>query len=438
MDVGLITILLLGLVFLLFFLGFPISFALAATGALFALVFMGPRSLYMVATSLYGGITSRTLIAIPLFIFMGEMLRFSGIADDLFRAIYMWSGPLRGALAMGSVAISALFAAMCGTSGAATVTMGTIALPAMLKRNYDKNLAVGSVGAGALLGIMIPPSVLAIIYASVAGMSVGRLYLGMLIPGLLMAASYIIYIGLRCLVQPRIGPPIPKDERPSWRQKFIALRGLSLPLFILILVLGGMYSGTATPTEAAGVGACGVLISALIKGTLSLRVVKESLLEALKLSTMIMWLIMSITLFSQVYTAIGASELIQEVVARLPVQGFVVIILMQISIFVMGMFMDDVAIILIVTPLYLPIVRLLGFSELWFAVLFMIQVNIAWLTPPYGFNLFYMRAVTPKSVTMGDIYLSVLPFIGLQVTILVLVMLHPAAATWLPVYFIGR
>ena len=437
MDVGLITILLLGMVFFLFVLGFPISFTLAAIGALFAAVFLGPKSLYMVATSMYGGITSLTRMAIPLFIFMGTLLSFTGIADDMFKAIYMWAGGIGGALAMGAVAISAIFAAMCGESGAATVTMGTIALPAMLERKYNKNIAVGSVGAGALLGIMIPPSVLAIIYASVAGMSVGRLYLGMMIPGILLSVLYILYIYIRCLFQPHIGPKIPKEERPSMREKLIALKGLSLPILILFLVLGGMYTGTATPTEAAGIGAAGVMLSGLLKGSLNYKVIKNSLLDALKLSSMIMWLIMSITLFSQVYSAIGAAELIQEIVKRLPVQGMFVIVMMQLSIFIMGMFMDDVAIILLVTPLYLPIVRMLGFNDLWFAVMFMVQVNIAWLTPPYGFNLFYMRAVTPPSVTMGDIYKSVFPFIGLQVIVLLLVMFIPEVSMWLPNLLLG-
>ncbi|MBW1721385.1 MAG: TRAP transporter large permease subunit [Deltaproteobacteria bacterium] len=437
MDVGLITLLLLGMVFFLFVLGFPISFTLAATGALFAVIFLGPRSLYMVATSMYGGITSLTLMAIPLFIFMGTLLSFTGIADDMFKAIHIWSGGIAGSLAMGAVAISAVFAAMCGVSGAATVTMGTIALPAMLERKYDKNIAVGAVGAGALLGIMIPPSVLAIIYASVAGMSIGRLYIGMMLPGILMALFYILYIWIRCLIQPHMGPKIPKEDRASLKEKLIALKGLSLPLFVLFLVLGGMYTGTATPTEAAGIGAAGVMLSGLLKGTLNMEVIKKSLLDALRLSSMIMWLIMSITLFSQVYSAIGAADLIQEIVRRMPVQGMVVIVMMQLSIFIMGMFMDDVAIILIVTPLYLPIVRMLGFNDLWFAVMFMIQVNIAWLTPPYGFNLFYMRAVTPPSVTMGDIYLSVFPFIGLQLIVLLLVMIFPGVALWLPNLVLG-
>lgn len=432
MSIELITLLLFGSVFFLFTIGCPISFALIISGVFFGVSLWGPSHLYMVASSLYGATTSQILVAIPLFILMGNVLANTGIAAKLFKALYYWSGPLRGGLAMGTEAICAIFAAMCGTSSAATITMGTIALPEMLKRKYDKNLAVGSVGSGGLLGILIPPSVIAIIYASVSGVSVGRLYFGMFIPGFLLATLYILYIGIRAYLQTEWAPSIPKEQRPSWGEKFRASKGIVLPVLIVAAVLGGIYSGIITPTEAAGVGAICVFIAAAIDRSLSWQSVKQSLLATLRLTSMVVWLIMGVTVFTNVYNALGAPELINRVITMLPGGGFGVIILMQLSIFLLGMIMDDVAIILLCTPMYLPIVRSLGFDPLWFGILFMVNMQCAWLTPPYGFNLFYMRAITPPEISMGDIYRSVLPFIGMQMVCLILVMIFPPIATWLP------
>jgi len=437
MSIELVTILLFGSVFFLFAIGCPISFALIIVGIVFGVSLWGPAHLYMVASSLYGATTSQILVAIPLFILMGNVLANTGIAAKLFKALYFWSGPIRGGLAMGTEAICAIFAAMCGTSTAATITMGTIALPEMLKRKYDKNLAVGSVGSGGLLGILIPPSVIAIIYASVSGVSVGRLYFGMFIPGFLLAFLYVLYIGVRAYLQTEWAPSISKEQRPSWKEKFVALKGVILPVLIVIAVLGGIYSGIITPTEAAGVGAICVFIAAAIDRSLSWQSLKQSLLATLRLTSMVVWLIMGVTVFTNVYNALGAPDLINRVISMLPGGGFGVIVLMQLSIFFLGMIMDDVAIILLCTPMYLPIVTSLGFDPLWFGILFMVNMQCAWLTPPYGFNLFYIRAITPPEISMGDIYRSVLPFICLQILCLLLVMFFPPLATWLPSVVIG-
>lgn len=437
MSIELITLLLFGSVFFLFAIGCPISFALIIVGLIFGVFLWGSAHLYMVASSLYGATTSQILIAIPLFILMGNVLAHTGIAGKFFRALYYWSGPLRGGLAMGTEAICAIFAAMCGTSTAATITMGTIALPEMLERKYDKSLAVGSVASGGLLGILIPPSVIAIIYASVSGVSIGRLYFGMFIPGFLLASLYILYIGIRAYLQPKWAPSIPKWERPSWGEKFSSLKGVVLPVLILFAVLGGIYSGITTPTEAAGFGAISVIIASAIDRSLSWQNIRHALWATLRLTSMVVWLIMGVTIFTNVYNALGAPELINRSVAMFPAGGFGVIILMQLSIFLLGMIMDDIAIILLCTPMYLPIVISLGFDPLWFGILFMVNMQCAWLTPPYGFNLFYMRAITPPGITMGDIYRSVIPFIGMQMICLILVMAFPAVATWLPSVVLG-
>ena len=439
-DVGIeqITLLLFAFFFFLFAIRMPISFALMAVGLVFGIWLWGPSHLYAVASSLYGATTSQVLIAVPLFILMGNVLAFTGIASKLFRALYYWAGPIRGGMAMGVEVIGAMFAAMCGTSSAGTITMGTIALPAMFERKYNKHLAIGTVASAGILGILIPPSIIAVIYASVAGVSVGKLYLGMFLPGLLLAMLYIIYIGARSYLQPNLAPAIPKAERPAWSVKLGLLKDVVMPVLIVVAVLGGIYTGTITPTEAAGVGAFCVFIAAAIDRSLTWNNTRQALWTTLRLTSMVVWLIIAVTYFTSVYNALGAPQLINEFVANLPFTGFGVVILTQISIFILGCIMDDVAIILLCTPLYLPIITSLGFDPLWFGVLFLVNMQCAWLTPPYGFNLFYMRAVAPSEIPMTDIWRSVIPFIVMQVVVLAIVMVFPPAATWLPTTFIGK
>lgn len=432
MSIELVTLLLFVSVLFLFVLGLPIAFALGSVAMIFTILLWGPSHVYIAATSAFGQSRSLTLMAIPLFILMGNVLERSGVARDLFDCLYKWSGGLRGSLAMGTVVICTLFAAMCGVSGAATVTMATIALPSMFEHGYDKHIAIGSVAAGGLLGLIIPPSVLMILYSAAAGESVGKMYLGGVFPGLILATLYIIYIGIRSALQPDLCPAIPRDETPTWREKFIALRGVILPLVLITMILGGIYTGIVTPTEAAAVGATGAFICAAIYRTLNWQVVKEALLRTLRISSMVMWIIIAVSCFSNVYCALGASELGVKMASVIPGGAWGVIIAMQLSLFFLGMIMDDFAIILIFTPIYVPIVKLLGFDPLWFGILFMINMQLAWLTPPYGFNLFYMKGAVPKGITMGDIYRSVLPFIGLQMLCLIMVMIFPPIATWLP------
>ncbi len=437
MGIEIITLLLFTSLFILFAIGFPISFALISVGLIFGIVLWGPSHLYMVASSLYGATTAQTLMAIPLFILMGNLLVYTGMAERLYKALYYWAGPLRGALAIGTIGISAIFAAMCGSSGATTVTVGNIAIPEMLKRSYEKRLVLGSVAAGGLLGFLIPPSVIAIIYASVSGVSLGKLYLGMFIPGFLLAFLYILYIGIRANISPDLAPAIPKEERPTWAEKLSSLRELILPILIVAAVLGGIYSGIVTPTEAAGVGAFCVFLVALISRNRSWRNFRQALLATLRLTGMIVWILMAVTIFTNVYNALGAPELINRAITLLPVGGFGVIILMQLSVFLLGMIMDDIALLVLVTPMYLPIVTSLGFDPLWFGVLFMVNMQIAYMTPPYGFNLFIMKGITPPEITMGDIYLAAFPFIYLQIICFLIVMIFPPFATWLPTLVIG-
>jgi tripartite ATP-independent transporter DctM subunit len=437
-EPGITTVLLVGLLFILFATGLPITFCLGGTATIFALLFFSPAQWYSIALSMYGATTNQILIAIPLFLLMGSVLVYTGIAEDMFDALYKWAGPLRGSLAMGTVAIGAAFGAMCGESAPATLTVGSIAYPQMLKRGYDKHLAIGSITAGGLLGTLIPPTVIGIIYCVISGISVGMLYFALFFPGFLLAGLYMSYIGVRSYLQPRLGPALSKEDRASWTEKFIALRGVILPVLIISAVIVGIYTGVVTPTEASGLGAILAFIAAFIKKGLTWKTFKASCINAFKLSVMILWLIMSITLFSNVYHASGAASMLREFALGLPVSGFIVIVLMQLSIFVFGCIMDDLVVMMVLTPIYLPIVIDLGFDPLWFGVLFLVNMNIAWLTPPYGFNLFIVKAIMPKEITMMNIYRSVIPFVACQLICLLLVMFFPPIATWLPSIIIGR
>ncbi len=424
--------------FLLLAIGCPVTFAMLITSIIFGFFLMGSSYFFMISTSLYGAISSQILIAIPLFILMGNVLAYTGVAKNMFNTLHTWAGGLRGGLAMATEVICAIFGAMCGNSAAATITMGTIALPAMREHGYDKHLAIGSIASGGLLGLIIPPSVYAILYASITTLSIGKLYLAMLIPGLLLTSLYILYIGIRTWIQPELAPIIPKEERSSWHEKFVSLKGIIVPLLIVFTVLGGIYSGIVTPTEAATVGALSVLIVAIVDRSLTLKKFHLVITKTIGLTSMIVWMIMAITAFTNVFNLAGGYEVINIVVDMLPVSGIGVIIIMQLSIFIMGMVMDDMAIMFLSVPIFLPIIKSLGFDPLWFGVLFMVNVQCAWLTPPYGFNLFFMKSITPPDITMDVIYISVIPFIAMQLVCMAAIIIFPEIATWLPTLFFER
>jgi len=381
------------------------------------------------------------LIAIPMFIFMGVILERSGIADDLYKAFHNWMGPVKGGLAIGTVIICTLFAAMVGLTGPATVTMGLVALPSMLKRGYTKDISIGCIMAGGALGFLIPPSVTAIMYSLIAEQSVGKMFAGGILPGLVLATLFIIYITVRSAIQPNICPALPKEERASWREKFTSLRILVLPLALIMVVLGSIFFGIATASEASAVGAAGSIVCAALLGRLKWRVIIEAADRTLRLTGMVMWIVYGALCFSTVYSGLGAVELVQNLIARLTLSPWGVLIMMQLSYFFLGFILDDTAIIFICLPLYVPIAASLGFDLIWFGILFIVNLQMAFLTPPVGYNLFYMRAVVPMvapDITLGDIYRSAWPFVILQGIGLVLVMLFPQLALWLPNMLFAR
>lgn len=413
--------------------GLPIAFCLASVAIITAWLFE-PKLVNLVLFQFkeFTLESGKTLVCIPLFIFMGFILHGSGIAKDLFDSVYLWSGGLRGGLGMGTVLICAIMAAMIGVSSAATLSMGIIAVPAMLARNYDKRIATGIVQAGGALGFLIPPSIMMIMYAFVAQESVGRLFAAGLVPGMMLAIMYMLYIGVRAWLQPEIAPALPLEERGSLKDKFASLKSLVLPSCIIFGVLGCIFTGITSPTEAAALGATGAIISAAIRRTLTFSVFKDSLMRTLSLSGFNAYIILGAIIFSAVYSGLGASNMIRETLTGLEVSPIVIVIMMQLSFFLLGMFLDDIAILFLCMPIYVPIIKALGLDPVWFAVLYVMNMQMAYITPPYGLNLFYMKAVAPKEISLGDIYRSIVPFLGIQFIGLVVLLMFPAIALWLP------
>lgn len=432
MGIELMSVLLFSSFLVLLALGIPLVFVLGGLAVIFIYFLLGSQALFLVATRTFDLGTNFILLAIPLFIFMGSMLTKSGIADALYDAMYQWIGQLKGGLAIGTVAICALFAAMVGISGAATVSVGLVALPSMLHRNYDKSIAIGCISAGGALGILIPPSTIMIVIGLLAGLSVGKLFLGGVLSGLLLATLFIAYILVRSQIQPKLGPPVPPEERAPLREKLSLLRSLILPILLVASVLGSIFSGAATPTEAAGVGALGSIICTAINRRLTRQNLLEACYSSLRLSAMVMWIIFAAGCFTTLYTAVGAQQLVEQILLAMPGGSWGAIIGMQLILLVLGMLLDPGGIIMITSGLFFPLVVKLGFDPLWFGVLFVMNMEMAYLTPPLGFNLFYMRAIVPRSISMLDIYRSIIPFVILQIVGLALCMVFTQIILWLP------
>lgn len=438
MSIEITTLLLFGALVLFLALGLPLAFVLGGVGMGGCYFLWGSKGLYIAAAQAYGAMGKFTLIAIPLFIFMAMILERAGVAEDLYTMMHRWMGPLRGGLAIGTVLICTIFAAMAGISGAATVSMGLIALPAMLKRKYDKLIAMGSISGGGALGILIPPSVPMILYATLTGESVGGLFAGGVFPGILLSVLFILYIGLRCFLQPNLGPALPKEERANWSEKFASLKAVILPLIIIILVLGSIYAGVCTATEAAALGVLGAIISAAVYGKFTRFLIKEACYRTANLTAMIIWILIGAYCFTSVYTGTGAHELMEKILLSIPGGRYAILITMQVVFFVLGCILDPAGIIMICTPVFVPVIKSLGFDPLWFGVLFIMNMEMGYLTPPFGFNLFYMKAIAPSEVTMGDIYRSIVPFVALQGVGLAMVIIFPEIALWFPKVVLSR
>lgn len=412
--------------------GLPVAFSLFGLSILYIIILSGPASLLVAFNSAFSVVTTDMFIAVPMFILMAAILESSGIASALYSMMYKWFGGLRGGLAIGTVAICTIIAATTGVAATGIVMMGLLAYPEMMKRGYSKDIALGCIPAGGSLGPLIPPSVIMIIIANYAQVSVGRMFMGGVIPGLLMSFLFMSYIGIKCLRKPELAPAIPRDERPSWREKFVSLRAVILPIILIILVLGSIYSGAATPTEASGVGAMGAVICAAVYRRLSLSNVKKSIFLTTTTTAMVYWLVIGGTAFTSLMGLTGVRHFISSATVGMDVSPIVVIIMMQVVGLILGCFMDQASIIIITVPIFMPIVSQLGFNPLWFSLVYTINMIVGYLTPPFGAALFYTKAIVPPDVTMSDIYRSATPYVLLMVIVLIIGFVWPPLLTWLP------
>ena len=441
-SIELLTLIMFGSLLTLLMAGLPLAFVTGGLACVFLFVLGDERALNIVPSRIFPLMTNYQLSAIPLFIFMAAMLERAGIINDMFDVIYKVLGGVKGGLAAATILASTILAAMVGVIGAAVVTMGIIALPARLARQYDPKIAMGSIMAGGTLGILIPPSILAIIYAVVAEQSVGELFIGAVFPGLLLSGMYIAYVVLRSYINPNLGPPIPVQERVSTRQKFQLIGKMSAPIALIVVVLGVIFTGVATPVEAAGIGTFGAFIVAAIHRQLDWQTVREASLTTLKASAMVIWIMFGATIFVGLYVLEGGQQFVQDSLAATGLGPWGILILMQILLGVLGMFLDWVGILLLCVPIFVPIIKALGAASfgldspddlvLWFGVLYLVNMQMSFLSPPFGYALFYLRGVAPPEIPMGDIFRSALPFLGLQIVGLALCMLYPQIVIWLP------
>ncbi len=374
------------------------------------------------------------LLTLPLFIYMGYMLSESGIASDLYRAFHVWFGPLPGGLALGTIGLMVIISAMNGLSVAGMAIGASIALPEMLRRGYDKVMITGVIQAGSSLGILIPPSVVLVLYGMIARQPVGQLWLAGVFPGLLMASLFMLYILIRCRIQPHLGPTLAKEEwQIPWSEKLKLLRSGILPILIFFSMTGLFVMGVTSLVESSAFGATAATVAALVKRRLTRTVMEETLRKSLSVSCMFMWVILAAMCFSAVFDGLGAVNAIESLlIERWNLSPWTIIIMMQVSYLFMGTFLDDTAMLVIVAPLYVPLVIALGFNPVWYGVLYTITCQVAYMTPPFGYNLFLMRAMAPPEISLADIYRSIIPFVLVMIVALVLVMVFPQIAMWLP------
>ncbi len=380
------------------------------------------------------------LLTLPMFIFMGYVLSEARIADDLYRMFHVWMGPVRGGLALGTIGLMVLVSAMNGLSVAGMAIGATIALPELLRRGYDKRMVTGVIQAGSSLGILVPPSVVLVLYAMIARQPVGQLWLAGVLPGLMMAAMFMIYIAARCRIQPNLGPALPKDERDMpLAKKLKLLRAGLLPVFIFAAMMVPFVNGWTSLVESSAIGAMTAFLAAIIKGRMTRKVFETSVRQTLGVSCMFMWIILAALGFGAVFDGLGAVRAIETLFSdQLGLSPWTTLILMQASFLIMGTFLDDTAMLVIVAPLYIPLVGALGFDLIWYGVLYTITTQIAYMTPPFGYNLFLMRAMAPPEISLRDIYGSILPFVLVMVVALGLVMIFPQIALWFPDYIYAK
>lgn len=418
------------------FLGHPLGITLGALGIIFGILGYGRGAFFILAEKTYGLMTNYVLVAIPLFILMAQFLDKSGIAEDLYETMYIVLGPVKGGLALATIVVCTIFAATTGIIGASVVAMGLLAAPSMLKKGYSKELTAGVITAGGTLGILIPPSIMLVVYGGLIGMSVGKLFMAAFLPGLLLSALYLLYTWIYCTyINPKAGPPIPEEERVhTFVQKLImTLKSMIPPLVLILAVLGSIAAGVATPTEAAGLGCVGALILAALNKRLTFKMLKEAGYSTLKITCMVMLIFVGANFFTAIFMGLGGGDVFTKILFSISSNKWVILGIMMFILFILGMFVDWLGILLLCVPVFTPIaVGQLKFDPLWFAMIVSVNLQMSFLTPPFGYALFYLRGVAPEGMTMTHIYKGIVPFVVLQMIGLTLCIIFPGIITWLP------
>jgi tripartite ATP-independent transporter DctM subunit len=433
MSIELITLLMVGSLLLLLIIGMPMAFALGFVAVAFAWAFFGWNALQLITSRIYGFVSVYVLLSVPMFLLMAAIMDRSGVARDLYDAMSVWAGGLPGGVGLMTLIAAVFMAATTGIIGGEIILLGLVALPQMLRLGYDKNLAIGIICAGGSLGTMIPPSIVLIFYGLTANVSIGELFVAVVMPGLLLAALYLVYTSVRCGLRPELGPPLPRVERSMpLRAKFRMLGGLVLPMGIAFGVLGAIYFGIAAVTEAAAVGVAGTIFAAWVRGTLTWQLLRESVYQTMSTCGLLLWLTFGATALIGVYNLLGGIRFIHDAMGNLPFEPIVVVLLMMAVLIVLGMFMDWVGILLLTMPIFVPIVENLGYDPIWFGILFCMNMQISYLSPPFGPAAFYLKSVAPPEISLQDIYRALWPFMLMQLTAMLLVIMFPDIALWLP------
>ena len=430
-----LALVLFGLIFIFILAGFPVAFTLGGISVLFGLILFDADFFYLVALRVFGTMNNFVLIAVPLFVYMGIMLEKSGLAESLLETMALLFGKFKGGLAVAVVVVGAMLAASTGIVGATVITMGLISLPTMLKRGFSPELATGTIASAGTLGQIIPPSVVLVLLGSVLNVSVGDLFTAAIVPGALLVICYLLFIVGVAFFKPRSAPGMPVEEVMAFRRKGITgqvIKAFVLPLLLIVAVLGSIFAGIASPTEAAGVGAFGATVLTVVSGKFSFRVLKDVMSETTHLTTMVFTILIGATVFSLVFRALGGDRYLIDVIesSNLSPGGFLLVVML--GVFVAGFFIDFIEIIFIIVPVVAPIFTTLGIDLVWVGILMALNLQTSFLTPPFGFSLFYLKGVAPPEITTGQLYRGIIPFVVIQLLFLLMVALFPGIVSFLP------
>jgi len=429
------AIIMFAIIITLIIMGNHVAWAMGGVALLFGLIYFGDAAFYQAAFSVYGIVVTYPFVAVSLFILMGTLLQQSGVADKLFESLHLLMGTMNGGLAIATMIIAAIFGACTGIAGASVVTIGLLALPAMLKARYDHGLIAGSICAGGGLGVIIPPSIVMIIYGPNAGVSIASLFTGSIIPGLMLTVMYLIYIFARCRLNPELGPALPAQDRKDV-SKTVLVREIAVnlvpPMVLILAVMGSIMLGIAAPTEAASVGVVGSLLLGLFYRKLTWRSFKLAILDSTRITAMVVFIAIGAKIFTNFFLSLDGGEVIQDLFMGLELNSFWILLAMLGLNFLLGMIFDWIGLIFILVPLYAPIITSFGFDPIWFGILFCVVLQISYMTPPFAYSIFYLRGVAPPEVTLSEMYRGALPFVIIQVIAVILLIMFPQLALWLP------